>query len=318
MTQFTAIDYSGTLPDTSVKLCLSLFTGAISPHPLWQSKYFRGKFLLRTLMMPISTFKVLALITQHPAYPALLQAQPRLPCRLHRPYLSNRLTRRERADAIVYHYKKVTALLDNASFIKHLSGEGIRLCCFSGKDGVDYYLYFISTQKLDREGEASLILKKSEGQMLAAITFTLCEQDRKTVLIVGGLQGPNNLGSQQNIQAATKNLYGLFPKKLVYEAMLHVAGTFNVSRIFAVSNQAHVYASLRYKNRRKHMYADYDSFWKTLGGIPADKAMFSLPPIMARKAIEEIASKKRAEYRRRYELLDMIAAQIGARLATAG
>lgn len=319
MTQLTDIDYNTRLPDTSVKLFLSLFTGALTPHPLWQSKPFRGKFLLRALIMPVSTFKVLNMLTQHPAYPELLQAQPRLPCRLHRPYLSNRLTRRECTDAIVFHYKKVTTVLDETSFIKHLSAEGIRLCSFSGKDGSDYYINFISTRKLDREGEASLILKRAEGQMLAEITFTLCEKEQQTVIITGGLQGPNNPDSQQIVQAATKNLYGIFPKKMVFEALLVIARFFNVNQILAVSNKAHVYSSLRYKNRQKHMHADYDSFWKMVGGVPTDRAMFSLPLATTRKGFEEIASKKRAEYRRRYELLDKLTTQIetGFRLKVA-
>jgi len=38
--------------------------------------------------------------------------------------------------------------------------------------------------------------------------------------------------------------------------------------------------------------------------------LFTLPLSMARKDLEEIASKKRAEYRRRYALLDTLAQQV--------
>ncbi len=38
-----------------------------------------------------------------------------------------------------------------------------------------------------------------------------------------------------------------------------------------------------------------------------------MPLQVARKSLDEIASKKRAEYRRRYELLDSMTAQIDAR-----
>ncbi len=40
--------------------------------------------------------------------------------------------------------------------------------------------------------------------------------------------------------------------------------------------------------------------------------MFILPLSLPRKTLEEIASKKRAEYRRRYELLDALAEQVYA------
>jgi len=38
--------------------------------------------------------------------------------------------------------------------------------------------------------------------------------------------------------------------------------------------------------------------------------MFALPLMLPRKTLEDIASKKRAEYRRRYTLLDTLAEQV--------
>jgi len=40
--------------------------------------------------------------------------------------------------------------------------------------------------------------------------------------------------------------------------------------------------------------------------------MFTLPLSLPRKTLEEIASKKRAEYRPRYQLLDALAEQVDA------
>jgi uncharacterized protein VirK/YbjX len=41
-----------------------------------------------------------------------------------------------------------------------------------------------------------------------------------------------------------------------------------------------------------------------MGGRMLESGYFLLPTRIARKSLEEIASKKRAEYRRRYQLLD--------------
>ena len=58
------------------------------------------------------------------------------------------------------------------------------------------------------------------------------------------------------------------------------------------------------------MLADYDSFWRSLGGQQQENGNFALPLTMPRKPMEEIASKKRSEYRRRYILLDSLHQQV--------
>lgn len=56
--------------------------------------------------------------------------------------------------------------------------------------------------------------------------------------------------------------------------------------------------------------ADYDSFWLSIGGEKQENGNFMLPLVMPRKPMEEIASKKRSEYRRRYALLDSLIQQM--------
>ncbi|WP_267881362.1 DUF535 family protein [Xenorhabdus nematophila] len=52
------------------------------------------------------------------------------------------------------------------------------------------------------------------------------------------------------------------------------------------------------------MVADYNAFWESLSGIRKENNDFHLPSIIERKSLDDIPSKKRAEYRRRYQLLD--------------
>ncbi|PLR35555.1 DUF535 domain-containing protein [Chimaeribacter coloradensis] len=310
MTQILNEKFIPHFPATPFGLYLSLFWGNCRPHHFWDSAHFRNKFFLRTMLMPGLTFKLLKMIAGHQAYKELLLSQPRLPCRIHRPYLSNRVSRREGVDAIIHHYTTVTALLGMSRFRTHLSAEGLCLAAFEGKDEQTYLLTLVSTYKLDREGEASLILRRQNGQMLAELSFTLCQRKGENALIIGGLQGPNGVNAQENIQQATKGFHGLFPKRVVLESLMVVAKYFNVQSIYAVANDAHVYQSLRYANRKQYMHADYDSFWEMSGGIPTGDGYYLLPSSSQRKNLEEVASKKRAEYRRRFELIDTISAQI--------
>ena len=312
MTQIMHDSFSNNIPLTPLGLYLSLSRGVLIPHEFWMSARFRRKFFLRGLIMPVLTYRLLKMLTQHPAYDKMLLTQQRLPCRIHRPYLNNKMSRSERLAALVHHYQRLPELLGSRQFNAHLSVSGITLATLVGKDNQPYVLRFLSTHKLDREGEATLILSDTAGQMLSEITFTLCQRFNENALFIGGLQGPNATDAQNRIQQATKSFHGLFPKRIVLEALLRLAQLLGIENVYAVANTSHVYHSLRYTNRKKHMHADYDALWEIAGGIRTPDGCYQLPLEISRKRPEEVASKKRAEYRRRFELLDEINLQMAA------
>lgn len=306
MSQLTDIKPLPALPTTPLALFFALCSGKLIPHSLWQSPRFRHKYLLRGLLLPLPTYTLLSMLIRHPYYEQLLALQPRLPCRNHRPYLTSRLGRQAGARAVTLHYQHITERLGLTLFAQHLGGAGLCLAQIVAKDEQRYVLTLISTHTLDREGEASLILRDAAGQLLCELTFTLCQHHRQLTLMIGGLQGPNNPDAQQIVQQATKTLHGLFPKRVVFDALLQVSKWLDVKAICAVSNATHVYRSLRYGSRKKLMHADYNGFWEMLGGTVTDEGYYSLPAAMPRKAMAEIASKKRSEYRKRYTLLDQL------------
>lgn len=298
------------LPGKPWGLYVSLFTGRLRPNELWNSLHFRLKFMLRSLIMPLSTYKLLTMITRHPNYEQLLFAQPRLPCRLHRPYLATGLNRKEKLNGLLNHYSMMNNIVDSTGFCQHLGFSGLGIARLTGKDGGRYLISFSSWYKLDREGESSIILKNAEGQVLAEISFIFCIIEGQSTLLIGGLQGPNTEAARLTIQQATKNLHGLFPKKLVFEATMMLGNHVGVESIIAVSNKTHVYQSLRYKNRKQHIYANYNEFWETQGGLLDENGLYTFRNKAPRKSIEDIVSKKRAEYRRRYDLMDDMQKQI--------
>ena len=72
----------------------------------------------------------------------------------------------------------------------------------------------------------------------------------------------------------------------------------------------HIFRGERYEDKNKKILSDYDTFWEAVGGERDNEGYFHIPVAIARKDIAEIASKKRAEYRRRYELMDAIQSQM--------
>ncbi len=77
-------------------------------------------------------------------------------------------------------------------------------------------------------------------------------------------------------------------------------------RVCAVRMEAHIFQARRYSKKKKAcLQADYDELWQEFGALDQDANFVRLQPVV-RKPLEEIASKKRAMYRRRYEWLDQL------------
>ncbi|RCK95892.1 DUF535 domain-containing protein, partial [Klebsiella pneumoniae] len=73
----------------------------------------------------------------------------------------------------------------------------------------------------------------------------------------------------------------------------------------------HVFRALRYRlSKGRHFHASYDEFWQSIDGQPESPWRWRLPLCLERKSLESIASKKRAEYRRRFQLLDQLTEQV--------
>lgn len=296
---------------TGWQLFRALATGALKPGLAWHNPAYRRKFMLRSLLTPVSTATLLSSLAKQTDILPMLHAQPGLPCRLHRPWLSLTMDRKQTLSALAFHYQTFAAHLSAPVRMNYFTSQGIPLAELTGKSEALYTLRLVAEANLDKEGEATLIFCDAQQTPLAEMTFALCEYQGKRTLFIGGLQGAKANVAHDAIQFATKACHGLFPKRLLLEACTELAAFMGMEQILAVSNTTHIYKSWRYhKKKQGKLFADYDSFWLSLAGEQNADGTFLLPSAIARKPMEEIASKKRAEYRRRYELLDSLQGQM--------
>lgn len=294
-------------PKSGWQLFNNLAFGKITPGLAWQNPAYRRKFMLRSLMTPFSTTRLLSELAKQPRLMQMLQVQPGLPCRLHRPWLTVDMDRRQALESLTWHYQTMTRQLPATLVKGYLSPQGATLLTLTGKDEQQFTVRLCADAFMDKEGEATLVFCNHQNTVLAEMTFTLCPFEGKTTLFIGGLQGAKAHVPHELIQGATKACHGLFPKRLLVETAMTLGAAFPVEHIVAVSNATHIYRSWRYRKKKEgKLLADYDSFWLSLGGQKQDNGHFMLPLAMPRKPMEEIASKKRAEYRRRYALLDSL------------
>ncbi|GMQ36375.1 VirK/YbjX family protein [Enterobacter asburiae] len=298
-------------PKSGWQLFKNLAFGEIAPGLAWEKTAYRRKFILRSLATPLSTARLLSDLAKHPHLMQMLQVQPGLPCRLHRPWLTVNMDRQHALESLSWHYQTMCRQLPATLTHGYLSKQGVTLLTLTGKDEQQFSVRLCADAFMDKEGEATLVFCDGQNTALAEMTFTLCQFEGKSTLFIGGLQGAKAHVPHELIQGATKACHGLFPKRLLVEAAMTLGAAFPVEQIVAVSNDTHIYRSWRYRKKKEgKLLADYDSFWSSIGGEKQDNGNFMLPLVMPRKPMEEIASKKRAEYRRRYALLDSLIQQM--------
>jgi len=292
---------------------LALAKGDLTPGPLWQKRDYRLKFFLRTLLFWSSTTRMLETISRRDDFSTLLKAQPTLPVKTQRQYLTRGMTASERAEAILHHYAWIDALPDSGLAHLFTSPSPIPLLQFATKEEASYTIFATSAVKAEREGETTLWLRAGDNTLLASLTFSVIRENDRSVLVIGGLQGPRRDVGRETIKNATRACYGLFPKRILLEAVFNLAKQSGISALYGVSDEGHVFRALRYRlSKGRHLHASYDEFWASLGGKPDNAFRWVLPFGMERKSLESIASKKRAEYRRRFQLLDEIEHAIDA------
>ncbi|MBK0092451.1 VirK/YbjX family protein [Erwinia sp. S59] len=295
--------------DSSASLFLPLISGKVRPDKLWNSSMFRFKFALRSLIFPVTTFNYLNELAKLPFLPQLLKMQGLLPAKPHRPYLRAGFSVAQRAQALLDHYTLMDQL-DNTKLRQLLLSPVLNvIAAFNGKND-EVFAINCCPGHFDREGEITLTLHY-QTLNIASLSFSIIQEKGKRTLLIGGLQGPRKHISNDVIRDATKAAHGVFPKRLLMEAVFILAQQCGVQAICAVGDTTHVFRSMRYRHSKgDKFFASYSEFWLSLGGEARADDMFTLPLQMERKALEEIASKKRAEYRRRYALLDALNTQV--------
>ena len=165
-----------------------------------------------------------------------------------------------------------------------------------------------------KEGLAALMLNLPDDLPVYQILFWIARDSEKNwAMWIGALQGPNVDDARDLIKKITKKCYAYRTKNLILYAAQSFARFLGVKKIFAVTNEGY-YANNHLRRDRK-LKTSFSDFWKEIGGFQAvDSRFFELPLFETRKSVEEIPSHKRAQYRRRFALLDELDASIFANL----
>jgi len=260
------------------------------------------KLQLRARWQHSQTRDWLQLLNSHPVFHDLVQAYPHVIHKVYRDYLSKKLSCRQRVDVLIEHYHFI--LQQGWGNLMAQAARGpVHLGAVTGKSGALYHLQLCSLHPMDREGEMVLQLTDND-EVLYTVAFTFFGSPQRTGMDVGigCIQGPR--GGQEGlrrVREATRDLHGLRPKNLMIRLVRQLGYVHGCRKVILVSNENHaVHQSAK---KRGRLFANYNELWHELGALLRSDGDFELPcEDLPMPVMEEIASKKRSEMRKRHEI----------------
>jgi len=262
-----------------------------------------AKIRLRALLHARQTPAWLHLLNSHPAFSEYVRACPRFVYKVYRPYISNALDAGQRLAAIRAHYEFIFRRGLGQLAARAANGP-VPLAEAPGKSGLPYRIELRTVNICDREGDLVLQLVQ-DGKTLYTTAFSIAPRDGQAAISIGCIQGGKTEDAREAIRAATRDLHGLRPKQLMVALVRQLAFDYGCARVLMVSNRNRVtYKAIR--NGR--VLADYDQLWEELGARRRADGDYEMEATaLAAPDMESIPSKKRAEARRRHELLMVLA-----------
>jgi uncharacterized protein VirK/YbjX len=275
--------------------------------------YLRESFKLtaRALLYRRQTARWLQLLNSHPLFGQMLPSCPRLVNKIYRSYFSIGLRCEDRLDLLHTHYGMV---IRNglAPLVARAARQPVPLCCLQSRspDG-DYRLELRAGGVLCREGD--LVLQLMHGaDLLVSIAFSFLRRDGAAAIGIGCLQGAPGGGGQEAMRRATRDLHGLRPKNLLVRMVRQFGHDLGCTQLVLVGNRNRVVTT---SMRQGKVHADYDGLWDELHAARGADGNFVLAcEDLPAPRVEEVASKKRSETRKRHQMLllaiDALRAQV--------
>ena len=116
-------------------------------------------------------------------------------------------------------------------------------------------------------------------------------------------------GALERYKVLTKAFHGMRPRDLLVDCLRMLAPPLRAQRILAVSNDYRYIKHPYFRGRPETNSVDYDEAWVDRGGRRIDASHFELPMALSARPVEEVPSRKRAQYRRRNEMLESLQAR---------
>lgn len=279
-------------------------------NPREKRRYF--VFLLRSLVHRKELRELVEFFQQDAARKQILEVNPFPIEQATRAFFYNKSTFEERVNLIKNHYLFMQNILQERFFV-YLSRPDWHsyVLCEGTCDDKTWSASLAFENGQRKEGLLSLEINLCTEHLYQMMFWFGYNNEGEPSLWIGAMQGPNMENARDVVKKMTKVCHGYRTKNLILYMLQAVARTMGIKQIYAVSNYGY-YANNHVRSDRK-LKTNFGDFWLEAGGRETDdKRFYELPLVEKRKTMEDVPTRKRAVYRRRFAFLDEVDTEIEA------
>ncbi len=226
---------------------------------------------------------------------------------VYSPYIHNQWTVPERFKVITNHYKMIRKM---PSVLNLVDGQP-KILLDLNEYSTNTFITLDKAKWFVREGELVLNIFKDELRLMS-VAFTFSKLSDHAVLYIGAIQGKQSSNETlAMLKELSKNFEGLRPADLLLEILRMVAVNLGITKILAICDENRHHRHRHFSQTQNSLLkTNYNDKWEENQGTLLNNGFYELPIKKTRKDFAEIASNKRAVYRRRYSMLDAIESQL--------
>jgi uncharacterized protein len=270
----------------------------------------RWKALYYTMLYPKFANKWFSLLQDEP-YQSILKSRPQMFIKPFRVYISTKWPKQQKVKVLKDSYRFI---IERKGLLKQILFENkkIPLAKFTLKDSAPFTVSLYYDIRYRKEGELVIgLITEDVEDPVVAMSFSFENADGEWWARIGCVQGhrKEETYASKNTQ---KQMHGMRPKALIVFAFQEMCKGLGIKKIYAVSDKIQSYRKKHFIHLpgRHNIGFNYDTLWEEVGGTFEKNGWVELPMDTPRKTSEEIPSRKRAMYKRRYQFLDDLAEDI--------
>lgn len=225
-----------------------------------------------------------------------------------RPYVNKNWAVAKRLDALEQHY---LALEDKGRLFAFNEKQYLDLVQL-GPKYLDLRIVIDKPSWMRSEGEIAVSLF-FQTHRIYSVMFLVTGNSGCRRLVVGAIQGCGRPQAKSMYVALTRALHGCRPRDFLINVLKMIATNLGCSEIYGVSDACHRSGHLLSRAAKATVY---DDIWQESGGQQNSEGFFVISTELRKREPDEIPARKRAQYRRRYELIHNIQQQINHSFAT--
>ncbi|WP_301098290.1 VirK/YbjX family protein [Otariodibacter sp.] len=210
-------------------------------------------------------------------------------------FCDNRFNKKQRVEAVIN-----SLAMAESKFGRELASKLVEQKTVLLAQLTEELSLYLNLNKIDPfEGFFSLNIRNKADQNVYDASFTFLQPN---LLLIASIQGPKMEDAKEVVKGVTKALFGARPMFLLVHAFQILAQTLDCELV----GIAHKYQGKYRWNDHSRLLFNYDEFWQENHAEKNSRGYWKLPLTSERKPLEDIASKKRSMYRKRYEMFDKL------------